>query len=810
MNIKLIFLLSFHCFYALAQEPAKKHTISGYIKDRHTTEALTGANIFNRADMKGTAGNTYGFYSLTLNSGPVELVCSHVGYSPFILKFNLNCDTVINITLSASIQLKEVEVVGSRSERIQERTQMSSVNLSMNRIKSLPALMGETDIMKVLQLMPGIQSGGEGTSGLYVRGGGPDQNLILLDGVPVYNVSHLFGFFSLFNTDAINSMEIIKGGYPARYGGRVSSVLDIRMKEGNNQKYHGDLSVGIVSSKLTLEGPIWKDRTSFIVSARRTYLDLLLAPYIAIQNKQFRDSKYGFGYYFYDLTAKINHRFSDTDQLFMSFYTGDDKMFSEDIFYGENYESESESNMKWGNMMGVLRWNHIFTNKLFSNTTITYSRYRYLTGMDNWEKNVETSEEDHIGSTYNSGINDWSGKFSLDYIPSPDHFIRAGFQVIYHTFTPGVLAYKENVKTTSYGDQKYYGFEYSAYVEDEFRITERLKTNLGMHWSAFNIEDRLYNVWQPRISTRYLITEQLSAKVSYSRMAQYVHLLSNSNVGLPMDLWVPSTNLLKPQVSDQVAVGIAQNFKDGYEMNVEGYYKTMKNVLEYKEGASFLDVNSSWENKIVQGEGSSYGIEFFIQKKTGTLTGWVGYTLSWANRVFDEINNGKRFPYKYDRRHDISLVLTKRFGDKIELSGTWVFGSGNCITLPIGIYNLSNPATGYYSYMPNYPAYDEKYHTSYQKYFTGYRYSERNAFRMPPDHRLDLGISFIKKKKWGERRWVLGLYNAYGRKNPFYMDVSEDVKWGGNKDNTITAKKYVYKLHSLFPVIPSISYQFKF
>ena len=764
-----------------AQTNPKKHTISGYMKDSLSTESLIGATVFNKANFAGTSTNQYGFYSLTLPAGELELVYSYVGYNAQVRRFKLMRDTTIHVLLEGSMLLQEVEI---RADRIQERTQMSAVSVPVTQIKSLPAFLGEVDLMKSLQLMPGIQSGGEGSSGLYVRGGGPDQNLILLDGVPVYNASHLFGFFSVFNADAINNVELLKGGFPARYGGRVSSVIDINMKEGNMKKFHGEGAVGIVSAKLTLEGPIQKDRSSFIISGRRTYIDILAKPVIKEMNKQYSDNKIDVGYYFYDLTAKVNYRFSEKNRIFLSAYMGDDKFHADeetrgDEDAGKNF-SKFESGLKWGNITGAFRWNHIFTPRLFGNTTITYSRYRFFVSTD--QRELINSESNYFSSLYQSGINDWSGKIVFDYLPSPEHYIRYGVNAIYHTFNPGAIALTEDWITLRLGNNKIYTGEYSLFFEDDIRLTSRLKANAGIHWSGFSVRSKFYQLWQPRISTRYLLTPQLSVKASYSRMAQYVHLLTNSNVGLPTDLWVPTTDKLKPQSSHQIALGFAQNFREEYEISIEGYFKTMDNVLEYKEGATFLDTNDNWEDKVLQGKGNSYGVEFFTQKKTGSFTGWIGYTLAWSMRKFELINNGLQFPYKYDRRHDLSITLTKRFGQNIELSGVWVFGTGNCITVPIAAYFLDPPIN------------------RWRRPSVYYDYGTRNGYRMEPYHRMDLSISFIKKKNWGERRWIIGTYNTYSRKNPYYIDVKTDVNTG----------KFIFEQYSIFPIIPSISYQFKF
>jgi hypothetical protein len=780
--------------------PAQKYTVSGYMRDSLTTENLIGATVHVRAGSSGTSSNQYGFYSLTLPSGEIELVYSHVGYTVKTHSFTLSGDTVIDVNMSGALWLEGVEITAVKQGRVQEHTQMSAVNIPVSQVKSIPAFLGETDILKVLQLMPGIQSGGEGSSGLYVRGGGPDQNLILLDGVPVYNASHLFGFFSVFNTDAVNNIELLKGGFPARHGGRVSSVIDISMKEGNSKQFHGEGSVGIVASKLTVEGPIINDRTSFIVSGRRTYIDLLARPFIKSMNESMDSDTYVMpGYYFYDLTAKINHRISSKDRIYLSAYIGDDR-FSVDTEINDDYDYsgnfKSEGGLSWGNITGAFRWNHVFTGRLFGNTTLTYSRYRMNIFSKIWETDYEQTER-FYGMEYRSGIEDWSGRIAFDYLPSPNHYIRFGGSAIYHIFNPGAIGVTTEIMPVNFGGQKINTAEYTLYAEDDVRLSSRMKINAGLHLSAFSVRGQVYQSIQPRISARYLLIGDLSAKASYSRMAQYIHLLTNSNLGMPTDLWVPSTNILNPQLSHQVAAGVSHSFKDEYELSIEGYYKTMDNVIEYREGASVFDVHRSWEDKMLQGEGRSYGIELFAQKKTGAFTGWIGYTVSWSDRRFDELNQGRRFSYKYDRRHDISIVAMRSFGERVELSGAWVFGSGNCITIPVGIFHTSNP------FNPDTPQIEVL------------EYGERNGYRMAPYHRLDLSISLIKKKRHYERRWVFGVYNAYNRRNPYYIDIEENTRNDGFRpESSIPSgsvmKQYRYRQISLFPVIPSISYQFKF
>lgn len=761
---------------------AQKHTISGYIKDKGSGESLIAANVFNKSDLKGTTTNTFGFYSLTLPEDSITLIVSYVGYNSVESKFYLNNDIELNIELSSSIELDEIVITAE--EEIQEQTQMSSVNVQVKQIQALPSLMGEVDVLKVLQLLPGVQSGTEGSSGLYVRGGGPDQNLILLDGVPIYNSSHLFGFFSVFNADAINNVDLIKGGFPARYGGRLSSVIDISMKEGNAKEFKGTATIGLIASKVTLEAPIIKDKTSFLFSARRTYIDILAQPIIKAQN----DGLGTAGYYFYDLNAKINHKFSNKDRLYLSGFFGRDKAYSrfKDSYTnnGVSVDSKDEFGLNWGNAIGAARWNHVFTPKLFSNLILTYSKYNFAVFEDSETSTTSSSgsETEVFAIQYDSGIEDFAAKIDFDFIPNPNHYIRFGINGINHSFNPGVLAYKTSDADTIVGSFQTEAYEYSSYIEDDFKINDKLKINAGLHFSGFDVEDEFYTSLQPRIAIRYLLNSSIALKASYAQMAQYIHLLSNSGIGLPTDLWVPSTNKVKPQSSFQYAFGVAKTFNKTYELSVEGYYKEMDGLIEYKDGASFTSVNKDWQDKIEMGKGTSYGAEVFFQKKLGNLSGWVGYTLSWTNRQFDNINFGEEFPYRYDRRHDISVTSIYKLSEKIQLAAAWVYGTGNAVSLPTKSY-LSNQNNGY----------------SYYGHNIDY-YEGRNGYRMGAYHRLDFSIAWTKIKKNGIRKFTLGFYNMYNHKNPFFIQEGYDHETG--------KKRFVQ--YSLMPIIPSISYRFDF
>jgi outer membrane receptor for ferrienterochelin and colicin len=770
---------------------AQKFTISGTVEDGSSGERLINANIYDPAAFLGVISNNYGFYSITMPAGTVKLVCSYVGFKPLDIRLDLRRDTVINLKLEPVTSLAEVTIRADRASPAVRSTQMSMTELSGQSIEKIPALLGEVDVLKALQLLPGVQSGTEGSSGIYVRGGGPDQNLILLDGVPVYNVNHLFGFFSVFNSDAIQTVKLIKGGFPARYGGRLSSVLDIRMKDGNNKKFGVEGSVGLIASRITVEGPIIKDKTSFIVSGRRTYIDLLARPLIRYAaNRSGQTGTMG-GYYFYDFNAKVNHRFSDRSRLFLSAYAGRDKAY---INFRESIEDRAtrqDFGLGWGNITTALRWNYVISPKLFSNTTLTYSKYDFLTSMAATETMADTLRSRYMFS-YDSGIRDLAGRIDFDWQPGPGHAVKFGYSHTFHQFRPGVTVYqmKEGDQVapidTSFGNRNINAPEIDAYLEDDWQIGTRLKVNAGLHGSAFMVQDSTYASLQPRLSAMFMINENWSIKAAYTHMTQHIHLLSNSTIGLPTDLWVPSTALIRPQKSIQYALGTVYEFKQGFELSVEGYYKSMDNLIEYKEGSSFFTLNTDWQDKLEFGRGVAYGGEFLIRKTTGKTTGWVGYTLSWTKRKFDNISFGEWFPYRYDRRHDISVVVSHQFSQRFDIGATWVYGSGNAVTLPVTMYTRN-----IWPDLIQYP--------QYVMAFEG-----RNSYRMPAYHRLDVGVNFHKEKKWGTRTWSFGAYNAYNRQNPFFMTQSLLYS---NSQNIMFLQ---FRQYSLFPIIPYFSYNFRF
>ena len=773
----------------------KKYTISGYIEDAASGEKLIAANVFDEKSAQGAVSNTYGFFSLTLPSDSVELTVSYIGYEPKTYRLLLNKDINMDFKLGSSLDLQEVVVSAEKVVKIEEETQMSQMKVPIEQIKKVPALLGEVDVLKTLQLLPGVQSGGEGQTGLYVRGGSPDQNLVLLDGVPVYNVSHVLGIFSVFNADAIKNVTLTKGGFPARYGGRLSSVLEINMKEGNMQEFHGEGSIGTITSKLTLEGPIIKDKTSFIVSGRRTYVDLLMAPFIKAASADSPEDV-DLDLYFYDFNAKLNHKVNENHRLYLSGYFGAD-VFGIGI-KDRTFGDAVKGGIDWGNVISSGRWNYKINNKLFKNTTATYSRYNIDIISSFEEGDGNGGAGDKFEAKYFSGIEDYALKTDFDYVPNPNHYFKFGGGATYHTYKPGALSLKftdqiSNLDTLI-GSQNETSVEYALYAEDDMRIGP-LKANLGIHASGFQVDNQLYTSVQPRIGLNYLLSNNLAIKGSFSTMTQYINLLTSEALSLPTDLWVPSTGRIKPQRSWQLAAGIAKTLWDEFEFSVEGYYKEMDNVISFKEGASFLfGLENDWQSKVTQGVGEAYGAEVFLQKKKGKTTGWIGYTLAWNNRQFDEINGGKKFPYRFDRRHDLSIVVSHDLSEKIHLSAAWIYGTGNAVTLPVYRYNVWEKSDG-----------DQWWNNGLFEVNT---LGEKNTFRMSDYHRLDLSAEFIKKKRLFERAIVVSVYNTYIHQNPYfiYPDTVRDYDNNGNVIN----ERQVFKEVSLLPIIPSVSYRIKF
>jgi hypothetical protein len=780
----LIFIFFTVALPLMAQQ---KFTWKGYVKDSLSGETLINASVIVNNESRGVTTNQYGYFSITLPEGSYKLIFSYIGYAPQIINVDLNRDITEDVLLLPIASTIQDVVVTASQKRLNnvKSAQMGQIDLSINTVKSVPAFMGETDILKTLQLLPGVRNAGEGNSGFYVRGGGPDQNLILLDEAVVYNTGHLFGFFSVFNSDAVKNLTLIKGGMPPQYGGRLSSVIDIAMKEGNVNKTQIDAGIGLIASRFSIQGPIIKNKASYIISARRTYVDLLIKPFVPKSS-----SFYGSGYYFYDLNAKMNYQVSNNDHLYLSGYFGRDK------FDFNNKKRSFSTSIPWGNSTATFRWNHSYSKKLFSNVSLIYNDYKFdfLGSQDNFDFRLS------------SGIKDWNAKVDVDYFASTSHKVKFGAQYTYHTFYPSVASGNEDsVVFHPANTQKKYANEYGIYIQDNWDVTKHIKINYGIRYSAFqqvgpyteyttdangnkldsNVYGngkvvKTYGGFEPRFTIRYGFDNNSSIKASVTRNLQYIHLVSNAGTTLPTDIWVPSTYRVKPQDGILYAAGYFRNFSNNmFETSLEFYYKTMKNQIEYKEG--YTPDLSDPEESFVFGKGWSYGSELFVNKVKGRLTGWVGYTLSWTWRQFPDLNNGIKYPGKYDRRHDLSVVGIYEISKKWKVSSTFVFGTGNAISLPERFYFVDGVLTQ--------------------------EYSSINAYRMKPYNRLDLAATYTpvhKKPRKYTDSWVFSIYNVYSRQNPYfyYFDQTGSV---ANGTLTVTAKQV-----SLFPIIPAVTWNVHF
>jgi hypothetical protein len=770
---------------ALCTTAQEKFTLSGYVRDSLSGETLIGATVSVNGHGKGIASNQFGFYSITLPRGNYVVVATFAGYEMQALTISLDKNIEQNFYLSVKPVLQEVIVSARRRDGNVTNAQMGKIDLSINQVKSVPVLLGETDLLKTLQLLPGVRNAGEGNTGMYVRGGGPDQNLILLDDAIVYNTGHLFGFFSIFNSDAIKNISLVKGGMQAQYGGRLSSVLDVAMKEGNLNKFEAEGGIGAIASRISVQGPIKKNKSSFIVSGRRTYVDLLAKPFIS-EKSDF----YGSGYYFYDFNAKVNYIFSEKDRLYLSGY------FGRDVFTYRNAGRAFKADIPWGNSTATLRWNHVFSRKLFANTTVVYNDYAFSFGAAQNDFNIKLS----------SGIHDWSAKTDFDLYASPQHKLRFGAAFTHHTFTPNILSGNQgDNQFFPDNEMRKYAGETGIYLQDDWEVSKRIKINAGLRYSRFvqlgpykifsndingnksdsisygtNKPVKTYYGFEPRFTIRYALNDETSLKAAVTKNLQYIHLVSNAGSTLPTDLWVPSTYRVQPQISWQYAAGFFKNFNNNMlETSVEVYYKRMDNQIEYKEG--YTPSLKDPEEDFVFGKGWSYGTELFINKTRGKLTGWIGYTLSWTWRQFDTLNGGVKFPSKYDRRHDLSVVGTYQLNKKWKFSAVFVYGSGNAVSLPERFYVIGGVFTQ--------------------------EYSKINQYRLAPYHRMDLSATLTPrtkpKQKW-QQSWVFSIYNVYSRLNPYFIYFSQD---GSPYDGSLTMKTQQV---SLFPIIPAVTWNFKF
>lgn len=745
--------------------------------DAATNEKLIGATIYDLNTNRGVVSNEYGFFSLRTQN---EYKCriSFVGYSSKIIEGKLTSDTIVNVEMVKGLEIEEVVVAANRKRTFNDG--LSTMKLNPEMIKSLPALMGESDVLKAIQLQPGTQPGREGTSGFSVRGGSNDQNLFLLDGIPVYNVNHLFGFFSVFSPYAINSATYIKGAMPARYGGRLSSVIDLRLKEGNNEKLHGQVTAGIIASSIALDGPIIKDKWTFIVTARRTYLDIFSRPISYIMADQ------QVGYYFQDFTFKTNYKINEKNKLFLSFYGGNDEAFIKYRDKDSTSTYKSKYGLGWGNMIGALRWNSILSKSLFSNTTLYYSKYRYSNGIqeEEYDRKADSLAQQRNLTFYNN-VKDIGLKWDLDYFATNNLHVRTGFDAIVHSYMPGASDFidfdaSSDIKSTQ--GTKYQNVELSAYAEVDYSPLAQLNFNLGLRSTSTFLNDYSRPILQPRLLARYKVNERLSFSTSFDVNAQYVHLVSNSSYGAPTDLWLPVMEGIPPQHAWQFTIGGNYQLTQGISLGLDVYRKKFSNLLEFKP-TEIIDHNvSDWANVILIGAGEAQGLELMLEKRTGKLTGWVSYTLSKSDRQFDEINNGKVFPSSYDRRHNISVVSTYKINKNKEITASWVYTSGFYLTMNYNWYVIN--INGHEQVVSN--------------------YAERNNYRTPAYNRLDLSYSSSKQKKQGIRTWTFGLYNAYNRINPFM--VSSFVE--ENETSNETNRKLTIK--GMFPIIPSVSYRYEF
>lgn len=769
-----IFLVTIILFWQLSLAGQQKFVLSGHITDSATGEDLPGATVLvDGMTNMGTATNSYGFYSITIAAGKHSVRYQYVGYTSKTVEIDLTENKKQDVELSEqSYELGNIVVTGERPDRNVTSIEMGNIKLSPKDVEKIPVLFGEQDIVKTMQLTPGVKSAGEGNSGFYVRGGGIDQNLILLDEAPVYNASHLLGFFSVFNSEAIREASLMKGSIPAEYGGRASSVFDIKMKEGNLKEYGVAGSIGLISSNLAVEGPIVKDKGSFIVSARRTYADIFL---MFSKKEDLQDTKL----YFYDLNLKANYKINENNRIYVSGYFGRD-----------DFGFADEFGFDWGNATGTIRWNHNFSEKLFSNTSFIVSNYSY-----------DINILGDVNITIGSQINDLNLKQDFTWYANAGNTLKFGANAIYHNIMPGEIKVAEDSDINPETITTRKAIEWAAYISNSQSISEKLKLYYGLRLALFsnvgpgefyefNDDGELTNTTEtddfefvktqgglePRIALNYLINAQSSVKTSFNRIYQFLHLLSNSTTTTPTDLWLPSSNFVKPQIVDQISTGYFRNFKENqYESSVEVYYKDLKNQIDYKNGAELV-FNSTVEAELVFGRGWAYGTEFMFKRNFGRFNGWISYTWSRTMRQFDDIDKGKAFPARQDRIHDLALVGIYEITPKWSLSANWIYYTGNAVTFPSGKYQIDGFITGYYT--------------------------ERNGYRMPPYHRLDIGLTWQRKKtEKFDSSWNFSVYNAYARENAYFIQFRQ------SEENPAETEAVQF---AIFKIIPSVSYSFKF
>ena len=802
------------------KRPKKTYIISGYIKDKTSGERLVYANVYDKISGRGTVSNDYGFFSLPLVEGKIELVSSFLGYTSEVQKFTLGKDASLSFGLKPNLTLEEIIVTPERIEEtpLEYSEALSSDKIHVAQMKKLPSLGGEADLFRMVELMPGVQSGSDGLGGLHVRGGSADQNLILMDGVPIYNASHSLGIFSVFNPEAIKSVELYKGAFPARYSGRLSSIMDVHTREGNLKKWTGNIKAGLIASTARIEGPLIKDKASILITARRTLLDQFIKRRTRKEKAkdQFFIDEYGVpldgfsSYSFFDFNAKMNFSISEKDKFYFSYYTGGDEFHDEDNIYAakinnSTYFDSKINNNTWGNQIGVFRWNHIFKNNLFLNTTFSRSTYKFDVEQSldiniNFDATIPPFNF-FIAEKYISNLKDWGAKLDFNYTTSNNHNITFGINGTHHTFQPGAFGADAKIDNESFFDvdidsfltaTQLTNYEFNAYIGDEFSVGKKLTFNLGIIGNAFLAEEKTYYLIQPRFSFNYKIIKDLQLQGGVSRMAQPLHLVTGSDAGFPNDLWVPSTKLIPPQTSWQGVLGLQYQTKNSLQFSLEGYYKKLNNLVVHLDNSGLREDQANpsnfnlaaidsenWESKVSSGEGWSYGLEFQVKKNIGRMAGWLGYSWSFAERRYDDLNQGEVFPYRYDRRHNFNIGLNYQFTKWLEVSGTWIYGTGISTLIPVGQFEIGD-----------------------------LRLLDYEFTRMPANHRLDLGVN-LKYKTWGlQHTFYLGAYNVYNRANPQYYQLKTTLKEGSNPTNP----EYDYKIYqgSFLPFLPSISYSIDF
>jgi hypothetical protein len=779
-GVVFIFLNLFFCFQIAVMgqgrvEKTNSLTLNGFVRDSKTGETLTGVVVYPKGKPNISAGtNAYGYYSLSLPAGRHEITFQSLGYQTVITAIVMEQDTTLNVELDEkSISLAGVKITGEKSNHNVISPEVMT-KMNVKEIQNIPVFFGEKDILKTIQLLPGISTVGEGNAGFYVRGGGADQNLILLDEATVYNPSHLLGFFSTFTSEAIKDVSVYKGGFPAEFGGRLSSVVNIKMNEGNNKEFHVLGGIGLIASRLSLEGPLLKHKGSFMITARRTYADLFLN---LLPRKSADSLTSNATLYFYDLNLKANYELSPKDRVYLSCYLGRDHFFMGGL------------GLNWGNVTTTARWNHIVNTHIFSNTSLIFSRYNY-----NFKVGVSNSSMNVL-----SEIKDWNLKEDFTYNRNPNHLIKFGFNSIYHTFIPSKVDSATVIDVAPMDNR--YALENALYISNEQTISKHLKVTYGLRYSIFSSigpatiytydevtdevnsvsypKGKIYNTFagfEPRLLLNYIINDSNSIKTTYARTRQYVHLLSNTTSSTPFDLWVPSNIHILPEIADQYTLGYFVNFNNNmFETSVEFYYKTFQNQIDYRNNANLI-MNNKVETQLVFGKGLSYGAEFYVRKKYGKLTGWLSYSPSKTMRQFEDINEGKPFRAKQDRPNNISVVGMYEINPRLNFSASWVYYSGNVVTFPSGRYGVDG------NLIP--------------------LYSERNGYRMPDYHRLDVGLTLTNKKKGKfESSWNFSVYNVYARENAYSIDFKEDP----NNPGKMQAVQM-----SLFRMVPSITYNFKF